>query len=243
MYIPVVLSNPATDKSCDSVGGTTHSQSISSHQVYAVLYIPRLNSYTGRINQGNMSRPMFSKKPRKPKSEEQKESRVGRLLAPVQRLFRSPSPSIASSSQQSPQPSLPPPPQSEQPQERGYPSVKARNQSDNQQRSNDLWSKAYTQLPEEYKKDLDKLDKLDVLQKLLATAKQAEEENAAKPYKLKLGDQEIDVREKAQAFMGWLNKFKEIGDIVVQYDPVHAALPWAGVRLILMVCDPLPSVQ
>jgi len=185
---------------------------------------------------------MFSKKTRKPRSEEQKESRVGRLLAPVQRFFRSPSPSLSSSSQQSPQPLPVPLLLSELPQEQGY-SVKAGNKSDSQQKSHDLWSKAYTQLPEQYKKDLDKLDKLDVLQKLLATVKQAEEENAAKPCKVKLGNTEIDVREKAQAFMGWLNKFKEIGDIVVQYDPVHAALPWAGVRLILMVCDPLPFAQ
>lgn len=30
-----------------------------------------------------------------------------------------------------------------------------------------------------------------------------------------------------------INKFKAIGDIVVQYDPAHAALPWAALRLIL----------
>lgn len=33
----------------------------------------------------------------------------------------------------------------------------------------------------------------------------------------------------------WAQKFREIGDIAVQYDPVHAALPWAGVRLLLQV--------
>ncbi|KAI0162220.1 hypothetical protein GGR57DRAFT_517591 [Xylariaceae sp. FL1272] len=31
----------------------------------------------------------------------------------------------------------------------------------------------------------------------------------------------------------WLNKFKEIGDIIIQYDPTHAALPWAAVLFIL----------
>ena len=33
--------------------------------------------------------------------------------------------------------------------------------------------------------------------------------------------------------ISWLNKFKDVGDIVVQYDPGHAALPWAATRLIL----------
>ena len=34
---------------------------------------------------------------------------------------------------------------------------------------------------------------------------------------------------------GYINKFKETADVVVQYDPVHAALPWAGVRLLLQM--------
>ena len=31
------------------------------------------------------------------------------------------------------------------------------------------------------------------------------------------------------------NKFKELGDIAVQYDTGHASLPWAGIRFILQV--------
>jgi hypothetical protein len=40
----------------------------------------------------------------------------------------------------------------------------------------------------------------------------------------------------------WADRFKEIGDIAVQYDPAHAALPWAGVRFLLQVRLP-PSPQ
>lgn len=29
--------------------------------------------------------------------------------------------------------------------------------------------------------------------------------------------------------------FQQVGDPAVQYDPVHAALPWAGVRCLLQV--------
>jgi predicted lipoprotein len=47
-----------------------------------------------------------------------------------------------------------------------------------------------------------------------------------------------DKREKApkiEKLLNWMDRFKEIGDIVVQFDPVHAALPWAAVRLLLKV--------
>lgn len=31
----------------------------------------------------------------------------------------------------------------------------------------------------------------------------------------------------------WVKKFVEVGDAIVQYDPAHAALPWAAVRFLL----------
>jgi hypothetical protein len=34
----------------------------------------------------------------------------------------------------------------------------------------------------------------------------------------------------------WIDLFKQTGDTAVQYDPVHAALPWAGVWFLLQVC-------
>ena len=33
----------------------------------------------------------------------------------------------------------------------------------------------------------------------------------------------------------WINKFMVVGDIAVQYDPGHAALPWALIRFLLKV--------
>ena len=32
-----------------------------------------------------------------------------------------------------------------------------------------------------------------------------------------------------------LNQFVSVGDVAVSYDPVHAALPWAFVRAVLVV--------
>ena len=33
----------------------------------------------------------------------------------------------------------------------------------------------------------------------------------------------------------WVEKFVQVGDVAVSYDPGHAALPWAGIRLLLKV--------
>ncbi|KAI1263354.1 hypothetical protein F5Y18DRAFT_394024 [Xylariaceae sp. FL1019] len=49
------------------------------------------------------------------------------------------------------------------------------------------------------------------------------------------GSHTISFADSARKALIWLNKFKEIGDIIVQYDPVHAALPWAAVRFVLQV--------
>ena len=41
------------------------------------------------------------------------------------------------------------------------------------------------------------------------------------------------MREKAEKLMAQITKFWDIEDIAMQYDLVHAVLPWAGVRFIL----------
>ena len=46
--------------------------------------------------------------------------------------------------------------------------------------------------------------------------------------------------ETSSARLVWIGRFKEIGDIAIQYVPVHAALPWAGVRFLLQVCRSSP---
>lgn len=40
----------------------------------------------------------------------------------------------------------------------------------------------------------------------------------------------------ADRLISWVETFIQVGDTIVQYDPVHAALPWAGVRFVLQVC-------
>jgi hypothetical protein len=45
----------------------------------------------------------------------------------------------------------------------------------------------------------------------------------------------VKLRDILGKILHWVDKFKGIGDIVVQFDPGHASIPWACFRLILMV--------
>ncbi|KAA8894567.1 hypothetical protein FN846DRAFT_999693 [Sphaerosporella brunnea] len=58
-----------------------------------------------------------------------------------------------------------------------------------------------------------------------------------KLWKINFRNEEIVMRDIGKKVLQWLHKFREIGDIIVQFDPVHAALPWAGFRFLLMVCS------
>ncbi|RPB27788.1 hypothetical protein L211DRAFT_802384, partial [Terfezia boudieri ATCC MYA-4762] len=103
-------------------------------------------------------------------------------------------------------------------------------------RSNDLWAKAYHKAPDKLKQHLAaNLNNPDILQDVLQRAIQAKEANVAKQLKLKWGDREFDLQETADRLVRWITKFMQVGDIAVQYDPVHAALPWAGVRFVLLL--------
>jgi hypothetical protein len=45
----------------------------------------------------------------------------------------------------------------------------------------------------------------------------------------------VMLREEADKVVVWLDRFKAAGDIAVNADPIHAGLPWAGIRLLLEV--------
>ena len=56
-----------------------------------------------------------------------------------------------------------------------------------------------------------------------------------KDWKISFRGDEIVLKDIGMKILRWVDNFKQIGDIVVQYDPVHAALPWAGFRILLKV--------
>lgn len=43
----------------------------------------------------------------------------------------------------------------------------------------------------------------------------------------------VIVRDVLEKITKWVNKFKDTGDVVAQYDPAHLALPWAAFRFLL----------
>ena len=50
-----------------------------------------------------------------------------------------------------------------------------------------------------------------------------------------LNGRNVILREKADKVVYWLDRFKSVGDVVANADPIHIGLPWAGVRLLLEV--------
>lgn len=45
----------------------------------------------------------------------------------------------------------------------------------------------------------------------------------------------ILLRDVAGKVLLWLDRFKAVGDVAANADPLHAGLPWAGIRIILEV--------
>lgn len=51
----------------------------------------------------------------------------------------------------------------------------------------------------------------------------------------KKGRHEIVVRDHLKKVAIWIQKLKDVGDILVHYHSGHVSLPWAGSRFILPV--------
>ena len=93
-------------------------------------------------------------------------------------------------------------------------------------------------LDEDTKRYLDyqNAPKRDVVAALLRTAQEKKLLCLQKRWKFKKSNgQEIILRDVMEKIITWLDKFKAIGDIAMQYDTAHASLPWAGVRFLLRV--------
>ncbi|KAL9078466.1 MAG: hypothetical protein Q9157_002619 [Trypethelium eluteriae] len=97
-------------------------------------------------------------------------------------------------------------------------------------RSGNLWDRAADSLTDQERHDIDvyRSDKLEVLSDL---------NNASRKrwtYRGKNG-RTVVLRDVFNKIVKWIDIFKQIGDTAVQYDPVHAALPWAGIRFVLQI--------
>lgn len=54
-------------------------------------------------------------------------------------------------------------------------------------------------------------------------------------WNIKICQDEYSIRGFVEKTVSILNKFVAVGDVAVSFDPVHAALPWAAVRFVLVV--------
>lgn len=84
--------------------------------------------------------------------------------------------------------------------------------------------------------DFGQPDKLNILDDVSILAAVRKNEVIGKRWKIrKLSGKNVILRDVFDKIGFWVKKFREIGDVAVQYDPMHAALPWAGIRLLLQV--------
>ena len=103
----------------------------------------------------------------------------------------------------------------------------------------DLWDNAFKALKEKDKQNVDfqRADKRAILVDVLKEVQSKKRDCLARrlKYKRSNGDS-VHLYDVCEKIVIWVNKFKEIGDVAMQYDPGHAALPWAAIRFLLQVC-------
>jgi hypothetical protein len=56
-----------------------------------------------------------------------------------------------------------------------------------------------------------------------------------KRWNFQFGSHTVSLRDAVDKVIVWLEKFKAIGDVAANADPIHAGLPWAGIRFLLQV--------
>ena len=76
----------------------------------------------------------------------------------------------------------------------------------------------------------------DALHEAYDKAKELQARGALKKWSWTYRGRQVYVQDQADKLVRFIDKFKAVGDAAASIDPVHAALPWAGVRSVLEVC-------
>ena len=100
-----------------------------------------------------------------------------------------------------------------------------------------LWTRALSRLSEKDKNTLENTasrSNLDI-EELLGAVRVKRELCLRNQWEFEFQGRAVNLRYQADKIISWLSKFKEVGDIAIQHDPGHAALPWAGIRFLLQV--------
>ncbi|TGO84389.1 hypothetical protein BPOR_0510g00050 [Botrytis porri] len=114
-------------------------------------------------------------------------------------------------------------------------SVVRSNPDPNQDFFNKVWERlsAQERVTIEQLKITDDID--SILVATLSTAQEKKRLCEEKRWTFQLGQRTLVLRDEAEKVVRGLRKFKEVGDIIVNVDPLHAGLPWAAIRLLLEI--------
>ncbi|KAI9653168.1 MAG: hypothetical protein M1821_007708 [Bathelium mastoideum] len=107
-----------------------------------------------------------------------------------------------------------------------------------QERVNDIWARAAAQLSDDEKRTINfsRSDKRKILAELHAEVEKSRQKSLESRWRYTRKSGEIVIiRDVFDKMVRWIDMAKQIGDVAVQYDPVHASLPWAGIRLVLQI--------
>lgn len=101
-----------------------------------------------------------------------------------------------------------------------------------------LWDIARKRLTNTEEAQLTKaaVDNNPLSQQLLELVQGKQQKCMDRKWKFRRSNGEVVViRDVFEKVVRWLQRFKEVGDVATQYDPAHAAIPWAGVRMLLQI--------
>jgi hypothetical protein len=74
-----------------------------------------------------------------------------------------------------------------------------------------------------------------VVQQALTATRQKQATCQSKRWTFPFCGHTVVLREKADNIVKWLDRFKQVGDVASNANPVHIGLPWAGIRFLLEV--------
>lgn len=73
------------------------------------------------------------------------------------------------------------------------------------------------------------------MEQALAAAQEKQRLCLEKRWRFTFAGKEFILKDEADKVVSLLNRFKAVGDVAVNVDPIHAGLIWAGIRLLLEV--------
>lgn len=101
----------------------------------------------------------------------------------------------------------------------------------------DLWGLALAEISSEDNEVMSQItldSKLDILRHLQTAAVKKRIDCEDKRWRIEVNGRQIILCDVAEKIFAWIERFKQIGDIAVNFD-LHVSLPQAGIRFLLEV--------